>query len=274
MPPQAVVHGPPGITGHRSRHPRRARTGNREVITVSASRQSTAAPHRAVHATPVAGATDETLMPTPPTRVRRSPGRVTETPFRLRPAHSCVREPTSKEVRRTLHWPIRDHTTTDSGKHHQDQPPETSTDQDKHESASVAGKPEHLGGLFPEPHSGRQGRGSGPRAPHQGSGPVDPLGRPRPPHPPRPGRLVPGRNVPGGPGSTGGTSPGSGGRTTRGRRTDETLCASVNTGLRPGRRRGPWAGRSALRTARGPLPGPLVLWRRLRLRRGRLPILG
>ncbi len=159
MPPQAVVHGPPGITGHRSRHPRRARTGNREVITVSASRQSTAAPHRAVHATPVAGATDETLMPTPPTRVRRSPGRVTETPFRLRPAHSCVREPTSKEVRRTLHWPIRDHTTTDSGKHHQDQPPETSTDQDKHESASVAGKPEHLGGLFPEPHTRRPSSG-------------------------------------------------------------------------------------------------------------------
>ncbi|MFJ8377235.1 hypothetical protein ACIQ9I_37505, partial [Streptomyces sp. NPDC094461] len=73
-------------------------------------------------------------------------------PFHLGPTPSCAKEPASKEVRRTLHRPIRDHTTADSVKHHQDQPSETSTDQDKHESASVAGKPEHLGDLFPEPH--------------------------------------------------------------------------------------------------------------------------
>ncbi|WP_208865831.1 hypothetical protein, partial [Streptomyces zinciresistens] len=74
-------------------------------------------------------------------------------PIRPGPTPSCAIEPTSKEVRRTLHWPIRDHTTADSGKHHQDQPSETSTDQDKDESASAVGKPEHLDGLFPEPHT-------------------------------------------------------------------------------------------------------------------------
>lgn len=52
MPPQAVVHGPQGVAArrHRSRQPRRERTGNRAVITVSASGQSTSAQRRAVHA--------------------------------------------------------------------------------------------------------------------------------------------------------------------------------------------------------------------------------